>query len=107
MKPIKTKLTAIVMTDSREWDDPLVMFVETENPSNFLADVRTAFFEQLCGDPTETAIDFWKEEGAVVKAVIAGHVQIYSAPVGTSQDVDDYSIKCACDESAQGVFDGT
>jgi len=99
VKPIKTKITAIVMTDSREWDDPLVMFVETENAANVLPDVRQEFFNQFCGDQAETAIDFWKEEGAVVKAIIAGHVQIYTAPVGTSQDVDDYSVKCAYDES--------
>lgn len=101
VEPRRTKLTLIVSTVDREWDDPVVMFIDTLCPDDFLEDAQIEFANMFIGEYDElTHQDFWQDQGAVIKAVMAGHVQIYSAPVGTTEDVDATSVENAFSESA-------
>lgn len=101
VEPRRTKLTVVIATDTREWDDPAVIFVDTLSPDDFIEDAQIEFANLYMGESDElTHQDFWQEQGAVIKAVMAGHVQIYSAPVGTIADVDAVSVEQAFNHSA-------
>lgn len=80
--PEMVPVTVIINTDTRDWDDPYIAFVDVPARGSAAAvreSVILHYWTQFADEeifPVENMYEYWKEKGAVIQAILPGQVQV-------------------------------